>query len=466
MPPTTTIQSPRVKLTGPVTIGKDTLELLSSGMYTEPLSIYREYVQNAADSLDDAAALRLRTPTQASPIEIKTNATEGQRTVVIRDYGVGVRRSSFIDTLTAIGASKKRGTASRGFRGIGRLAGLGYCQNLVMRSKHSEDSEVSCMHWDCKKLKELIRDPADFSVQQILEQVVEISTTAQKEYPFHFFEIEMCHVVSNKTDSLMSESAIRHYLSQIAPVPFDPNFSFAEEIQEFLAKHNAGTAYNLTVNGTAVFRPYQNSYEPKPKATSRFTKVEPFAVQGISGGADAVGWLLHGEYLGAIPERYGIEGLRLRCGNIQVGGARLVDALFPESRFNAWTIGECHVLSKKLIPNGRRDDFEQNVHYSNLCTHLGPVAKKIAKMCRDQSAERAKKRREAVVQQINGRPLDWSKARTFITKNGTRHLSKKERTEFRKILQNGTATYATMLSLLLRKLQSTKAAPSAGTKKK
>ena len=33
-------------------IGKDILELLSSSMYVNPLSIYREYVQNAVDSIE------------------------------------------------------------------------------------------------------------------------------------------------------------------------------------------------------------------------------------------------------------------------------------------------------------------------------------------------------------------------------------------------------------------------------
>ena len=29
-----------------VTVGKDILELLTSGMYLDPLTIYREYIQN------------------------------------------------------------------------------------------------------------------------------------------------------------------------------------------------------------------------------------------------------------------------------------------------------------------------------------------------------------------------------------------------------------------------------------
>ena len=39
-----------------IVIGKDVLELVSSAMYVDPLTIYREYLQNAADAIDDAHA--------------------------------------------------------------------------------------------------------------------------------------------------------------------------------------------------------------------------------------------------------------------------------------------------------------------------------------------------------------------------------------------------------------------------
>ena len=39
-------------ISGGIDIGKDILELLSSSMYVDPLSIYPEYVQNAADAID------------------------------------------------------------------------------------------------------------------------------------------------------------------------------------------------------------------------------------------------------------------------------------------------------------------------------------------------------------------------------------------------------------------------------
>ena len=39
---------------GSIVIGKHTLESLTTGMYADPFVVYREYIQNAADSIDGA----------------------------------------------------------------------------------------------------------------------------------------------------------------------------------------------------------------------------------------------------------------------------------------------------------------------------------------------------------------------------------------------------------------------------
>lgn len=74
----------------------------------------------------------------------------------------------------------------------------------------------------------------------------------------------------------------------------------------------------------------------------------------------------------AIPASTNVRGLRLRVGNIQVGGDKLLEDLFPEPRFNSWSVGEIHILDQRVTPNGRRDHCEQNVHYLNILNHLGP----------------------------------------------------------------------------------------------
>ena len=114
-----------------VFVGKDVLELLSSSMYVNPLAIFREYIQNATDAIDDAVSAGLLPSTDHGRIEI--NLDHIDRRVVIRDNGKGLSNRDFPARMLCFGASEKRGTGARGFRGVGRLAGLGYVQQLVFQ---------------------------------------------------------------------------------------------------------------------------------------------------------------------------------------------------------------------------------------------------------------------------------------------------------------------------------------------
>jgi molecular chaperone HtpG len=77
-----------------------------------------------------------------------------------------------------------------------------------------------------------------------------------------------------------------------------------------------------------------------------------------------------------------------RIGNVQVGDAALLDELFTEPRFNAWAVGEVHVIDRRMVPNGRRDHFQPSVHFNNLLNHLGPTTRDIARRCRTSSVRR------------------------------------------------------------------------------
>src|SRR5205085_1429050 len=65
-----------------------------------------------------------------------------------------------------------------------------------------------------------------------------------------------------------------------------------------------------------------------------------------------------------------------------------VESAFAESRFNAWAVGEFHVLDGRIIPNGRRDQYEQGVHLANVLNHLAPIARDIGNRCRLRSQYR------------------------------------------------------------------------------
>jgi hypothetical protein len=442
-------QKRNVHFDGEITVGNDILELLSSAMYVDPLSIFREYVQNAADAIDEASTEGLYKNKPIPEISISLDAVS--RTVRIRDEGVGVPNRTFVRTLTSIGSSAKRGKTARGFRGVGRLAGLGYCQALVMRSKASSDEAVFEMRWDCKKLKELLRETVERPLKEVLAAVVSVSSTNAKGAPQHFFEVEMQGTVRHKNDLLLNEALVSRYLSEVGPVPFHSSFSFAEKINAFFEHHNVGQSFKTFVNGSELFRPHRDSYEARLNTVSKFKSVETFEIPGYSSGFEAIGWVIHGEYLGAIPERNGIHGLRLRAGNIQIGDARLLDSLFPQPRFNAWAVGECHIISPKLIPNARRDDLEHGTHRANLITHLTPKAVEILKACRTHSSIRTRERR-AADQARSGNSLDWGTAKGFLQKNADKKLSATHKAQIRKKLQNGGLTYVELIMLLTQNL--------------
>ncbi|WP_245457042.1 hypothetical protein [Mesorhizobium sp. M1A.F.Ca.IN.022.04.1.1] len=188
----------------------------------------------------------------------------------------------------------------------------------------------------------------------------------------------------------MSPSAISEYLSQVAPVPFSPTFRLGAALTEMLSGHLDLGLLDIRVNDgeEPVYRPHRDSFDLDDKQSVNFDSMSVVEVPGMEGDVAAVAWVLHHEYEGALPTGALVKGLRLRAGNIQVGDHALLEDLFPEPRFNAWSVGEVHVIDRRIVPNGRRDHFEQNAHFNNMVNHLAPTARDIARRCRTSSVRR------------------------------------------------------------------------------
>lgn len=389
-----------------ILIGNDVLELVSSAMYVDPMTVYREYIQNAADAVDDARRQGVLGTEQTGRVDIAIEPST--RSVRIRDNGIGVAWPDFARRLTALGASTKRGTSARGFRGVGRLAGLAYAQELIFRSRVAGEDVVSELRWDCRGLKTALRsaEPSN-DVAHLIRTVASLRRIDAAGYPDRFFEVELKGMLRLRSDRLMSPVAIAEYLSQVAPVPFAPEFRFGAEITAALRPAVDLGELDIRIEGleTPVYRPHRDQFVDEKHAIN-FDGVDIIAVPGIDGEVAAIAWVLHHEYEGAIPNGALIKGLRLRSGNVQVGDHALLEDLYPEPRFNVWSVGEVHVIDRRVVPNGRRDHFEQNTHFHNLVNHLTPTAREIARRCRTSSIKRRWLRefelhREAVDQKIS-----------------------------------------------------------------
>jgi hypothetical protein len=376
-----------------VKVGFDILQLISSSMYVDPLTLYREYVQNAADSIEQARLTGVLNVGSRGCVEINPDSLA--RSITIRDNGTGITNERFASALLSVGASSKRALNFRGFRGIGRLVGLGYCQELLFRSRSVATEAALELKWDCRLLRDTLRSSSPQDLTKVISQVATIRALASDEWPSHFFEVELKGIVRHLDDQLLNYDEIQRYLSQVAPIPFADDFRFGGEINAALHRETTIEQLEIRLNGMpeCLTRPYGNVFSLSASRSTRPMSLHQFTIPAIDEGVAAVGWVAHHEYLGAFPDRSLIGGIRVRDGNIQIGDSALLDPIFTEPRFNSWCVGEVHVIDRRIIANGRRDNFESNVHYGNLLNHLAPLARELSRLCRTSSVTRNSERK-------------------------------------------------------------------------
>lgn len=134
-------------------IGKNVIENLTEGMYENAYTVYREYIQNSADSIDKAIKEGVLIEDEGI-VDIDINPSK--RRVSIHDNAYGINESNFYKILTDIADSTKDASSNKGFRGIGRLAGLAYCEKLIFRSSAKGETSISILEWNGNKLREIL----------------------------------------------------------------------------------------------------------------------------------------------------------------------------------------------------------------------------------------------------------------------------------------------------------------------
>ena len=376
----------RTAATSHLAVGSSILELVTVGMYDNPLAIYREYIQNAVDALT-----RER---RASPGKIDVILDAQGRTARIRDNGPGLSPQQCLKELLPIGRSNKCLGTDRGFRGIGRLSGLAFASSVTFRTRQRSSDPVTRVTWEGIVSGAKAEWPT--RAEEALQHCVEVSNESGETYPEHFFEAEVSGISRHAAGALLNEDSVRSYISEVCPVPMSPTFPYAKRVEGLFACDRPLESQAITVNGEAqpVHRQFGESIRFSDNRTDRFKGFDPFRIPSLDAAGDAaVAWIAHSSYMGAIPKSASVRGIRARAGNIQIGDESVFDHLFQEDRFNRWCVGEVHILDPHIIPNARRDYFEPGPHIRNLENHLGPIFRSLSNQCRTSSASRNKEKK-------------------------------------------------------------------------
>ena len=366
-------------------IGKDVIESLTLGMYEDCRFIYREYIQNAADAVDKAIDCALLKKGEEA-IHVKID--KDNRIISIHDNATGISKDKVMTILRNIAHSTKKRGEDKGFRGIGRLGGLGYCSKLIFETSFYGESVKSIMTWDAEHLKLIINDRENAEeATEVLSKVTKLETE-KEDSDAHYFNVIMEDVTS---DELLDVESVSDYLSMVAPVDIVSSFIFRQKINDFKKQNGLIVdAYNIFVNDDQIYKPYTGAiYEDNnggKKKVDDITDIDFLMAKDSSGSIIYWGWYSISTLKGQMKPKNIARGIRLRKENIQIGDEEICKKFFTKTedqRFSFYYFGEIHALSKGLIPNSRRDYFAESKECVEFEQKIRQDFLKLKELCYD-----------------------------------------------------------------------------------
>ena len=357
-----------------IEIGVNIVEIVTKGLYTNSLDIFREYIQNSCDAIDDAVdAGILSAGDGLITIDLEVNT----RQITIEDNGAGINTRNFERTMSKIGNSDKRLETDRGFRGIGRLCGLAYCREARFSSTVKGETKLSTVIIDADHLRQEFFSDNKHSAESVLRDVMTFDKT-DVDADKHFFRVELIDIVGTN-NVLLDVDKVRNYLSFVAPVDYKYSLGF-KGLQNKILEHAAKldfkiASYNILVDGEYLYKPYKSNFRTTHNGADEIFDIH---FRDFYDGTDddnkkliAWSWIGLSNFKGVIDQTNGtpdnvMRGIRLRTGNIQIGDEEALKHLFSEARGTNYFIGEVHAVDKNLIPNARRDYLEENPAYKTL----------------------------------------------------------------------------------------------------
>jgi len=354
------------------------LETLTIGMYAESRNAIREYVQNSFDAIVSARAEGLLLE-DAGTITV----TLADEEVIIRDDGIGMPSVNAVSHLTSIGASQKDFRKQAGFRGIGRLSGMVMCDSLIFKTKaHGETIETE-VTFDCKEIRSKI-EPARslrWPLDKLIKQCVTAKRYSSRPLNSHYFEVKL-KGLHEPPEECVDINKMASFLSEIGPVGYSSDFEYEKAV---LGK---GLELGKPIeSATILLKSGDEAWDIRKPYGKNFQVGKGFSeLSGIEfPKSDAELWW---GWIGrtTVPGSYSGDGsgIRVRARNIQIDGTQLMRELFSKvedassyTRFNEWYVGEIFINHDELVPNARRDGFEETLSWIKARGELIALCKKL-----------------------------------------------------------------------------------------
>lgn len=331
-------------------VGKTQLQSLILTLYSDSRTIFREYIQNACDSIYDAVSAGILKSENEGHVAVNINSYA--RYITIRDNGTGIPRDRAVPTLMDIFHSSKDGINTAGQYGIGRLSGGGYCNQLIFRTSCVGEEIETELAIDVLLLKSILADDTDDRcAEEVMQEICTVRHNKAK-IEEHYMEVKLKDV-TNATDIILNEDVVKEYIRDIAPIDYEVSFKqlVRSTAGEYASRFNGLRCIHVSVNDTVDIK---KRYGLTIKGTNdEIYKLRCFTLKDSKYGNIAWGWYAVTPFSVQIPASDENVGIRLRKHNISFD-TNLLNSYFKEERGNSYFYGEIFIDNAEILPNSGR----------------------------------------------------------------------------------------------------------------
>ena len=368
-------------------VGKDLLEQLMFSLYPEAETIYREYLQNACDSINEALATGLLSENEG---HVSIQIEKYVNRISIEDNGTGIPASEAERTLKHIARSQKKNQA--GFFGIGRLVGGGYCKKLTFITSVKGENIKSQMIFDVEQIRAILADENDnSSASEVIHKVTSFDNSQSEDPQQHYFKVILDDILPDYPE-LLDEEKILQYLYQVAPIPYKSTFinnvinpNITMDDKKYLEFYRQLNSIRVSVNDiVAIEKPYEDKFkgtevttEDDHKENAPLEKMRFFTITDPIDGDLAWGWYAYtpgGTQIREVDpytqKPVLTRSIRLRCFNIQIGDENVLNKYFKQSRSHVYFNGEIFIINNGIKPTPDRSDIAPTPTAKRFQEHL------------------------------------------------------------------------------------------------
>lgn len=296
-----------------------------------------------------------------------------KKEIIFWDNGYGIPSEEFISKMRSIGDSQKGFHNDQiGFRGIGRLSAMPFCDKLEFQNKVKGSSQIQTFSWNGQEYAKLLLQEKDHDLSAAINDISQPDVLVYSgNNEDHFFKVSIVNYHEEIEELINSDDFVKQ-LRMMLPLHYSPTFTaqnvIKQEYENLMNKSLDRFGYDIRLDDAPLYKLYEDQHILESGIV--FWPLQ-FKAKSDDLPAEKIGllWFTFNRRVTANPTSEP-RGIMVRSKNMLVGNNdSLADAVSVNSRDYVATYreltqslagvyGEMLLYTSSLEDNARRDWFK------------------------------------------------------------------------------------------------------------